>query len=264
MSRFIKIFAVHFQDVFVRRGSAFVWFLLIFTEVAIMLLFWNGAIGNRSIDGWTISNINSYYLLLIVAGSMLISHIDDNIWREDIHGGQLSPYLLRPMSYFWAKLYHETPYRLIQGVYGILLLFILSFFFEGLVKISLSLEQLLLSILIFCAAYFLSHCYKMIVGIIAFWLTDVSGLYELLEIALTIFAGFVIPLHFLPSLVASIAYVLPYAYMAYFPVMAFQGELTTLQLIQVLSVQCLWIGILLIIYKIMWEKGVRMYSGVGQ
>jgi ABC-2 type transport system permease protein len=72
------------------------------------------------------------------------------------------------------------------------------------------------------------------------------------------------PLAFLPDWLERIASMLPFAYMIYFPVIAFEGKLTLIELLQILGVQCVWIGVFFFVYKALWRAGLKKYTAVGQ
>lgn len=262
--RYVRIFLLQFQRVLEYKSVNLVWFLIPLFNSGVAILFWKGALKGSSITGWNFSSLSSYYLFLIIAGSILMIHVEDDVSRLDIRMGGLIKYLLRPFSYFWLKFLDEIPWRLIQGIYGLLILFLVSLFFKIIIPFSQSPDIILLSIIIAVLAYFLSFTFKMIIGILAFWIIDIMGLYQLIEIAILIFAGFLMPIELFPSQISAIAHILPFSYMIYFPIVAFQGKLGLFELIKVIEVQFIWIIILSLVYKLMWGKGIKRFSGVGQ
>jgi ABC-2 type transport system permease protein len=193
-----------------------------------------------------------------------MSHIEEDIAYLDIKEGQLSKYLIKPFSYYWIKFYEEIPYRLLQGIFAIVAFSFFYIFFNTYFRIHLSMTQALLSICIMLAAYFLSFTFKMVIGMIAFWITDIGGVFEILEIILIIFTGNLMPLFLLPQPLSSITLLLPFASMIYYPVMAIEGNLDILHMGMALGQQLIWLGFFLVLYMFMWNKGVKKFSGVGQ
>lgn len=263
--RYARIFFIHFQDVLESRVRVFIWFLIPLSDVFILLLFWKGPLeGEAVLSNWTYSAIASYYVLLTIVVSSIVCHIEEDVSKTDIKNGQLVNYITKPLSYILIKFFQEVPWRILQGGYALFFAVLFFILFPSLFTVSQTFEGVLFTILIFCFAFLLSFTYKMIIGIAAFWLTDTAGLYELLEISTVIFGGLLMPLTLMPEWVAKIAYFLPFSYMTYFPVVALQGRLSTMELLQVLLIQIVWLGILGILYSFLWKKGIEKFHTVGQ
>lgn len=264
--RYLRILLLHFEYVFEHRGRSFVWFLIVLTSPLVFLLFWNGALDSKTthVPGWTSASFASYYFFLIIAGALLMSHVEEDVSREDIRQGELVKYIIRPFSYYWFNFFEELPYRVLQGFYGVVFFFILTLFFNIAFEFTTSLQSFLLSVVIAIFAYFISYTFKMILGLTAFWLTDTYGFYHLTDMAIFIFAGYSVPLQLFPQMVEKIAYWLPFAYMIYFPIISFQGKLSVAEQVFIIMLQGVWLCILVCLYKFIWHKGIQKFSGVGQ
>ena len=259
--RYVQIFLTCLQEVLAERSEQVVWLLLSCINPLLMMLFWQGA---SSIPGWTGSAILSYYILVITGSAFLMPHPEDHVAVRDIQEGSLSVYLLKPFSYFWLKFYNAFAYRMISGICSIFILFIFFFFLPGFLHVSNSLFVLLMSFFIGINAFFLAFTFKMIIGLLAFWFIEIRGLFEVLDATLTIFAGYLMPITLFPDWLANIAYVLPFPYMIYFPVIAFEGKLSVEALLKVIGVQIVWLCIFYILYQKVWHAGIKKYSAVGQ
>lgn len=259
--RYLRIFLLNCQEILEARSRMFVWFLLGCVSPLILILFWRGA---NPIEGWTFSQIASYYLLVIILNSFLMSHHEDTVARIDIQEGGLTAYLLKPFSYIKLKFFHELSYRLLQGFSAVVLLILFIIFFPSLFVFTNSSVIFSLSIILTIGAFFLGFLFKTIVGLMAFWFTDARGAFETGEVLLFIFAGYLMPIAFFPHWLEQVSTYLPFAYMLYFPIIAFEGKLTEIQLLQVLVTQSVWIGVLFLLYKKMWAAGVKKYTAVGQ
>ncbi len=260
--RYVRLFSLFFQHVSEQRARTFVWFILSIYSPVIMILFWRGAATTAS--GWNASTITSYYLLLVVAGAMLMSHIEDDVARIDIQEGGLSAYLLKPFSYYWIKFCGELPWRAFQGIFGVVSFTIILLFFHVKVSIDFNSFSLLGALLMALFAYMISFTYKMILGMLAFWFTDISGVYQLSEMLIFIFAGYIVPLRLYPDVFSHIGYMLPFSYIVYFPIAALQGTLSQIDMVKIFSIQIGWIIGLYFLYSWMWKKGIKVYTGVGQ
>lgn len=263
--RYFRIFLIYFQDSFESRSKSFVWFLISLLNPLIILLFWYGAIAqNGEMMNISFSSLASYYFLLVIANSLLTAHIEEYISKVDIKEGRLSTYLLLPFPYIIMKFFQEFPYRLIQGGYGCVICLLALLFFPNLFTFSTDALMLSLAFVIAMNALLLSFLFKSILGILAFWLVDVWGFYQITEIVLLIFAGYILPLYLFPEWVINISYMLPFAYMIYFPIVAFLGELQYINLLSIILIQCVWLFLFAYLYRFLWKTGLKQYAAVGQ
>ena len=104
----------------------------------------------------------------------------------------------------------------------------------------------------------------MVVGILAFWFTEVGGLFDMVEVIIVVFGGFILPISLMPDFLKNLASYLPFSYMVYYPVFALMGKFKLLQLLEIILIQIFWILLLVTFYKILWIKGVKKFTGVGQ
>jgi len=259
--KYLRIFLLTLQEVFEQRARSFVWFVLSCVNPVIMILFWRGA----RVSSSTFSLVSSYFLFLMIGASILMSHSDESVAFLDIQQGRLSSYLLKPIGYFTFKWLAELPYRALQGSFGLLLVTIFTFIYHiHLSVININVVNISLLLCIIIASVALAQIYKMCLGFISFWTTDVYGILQFSEMLMFIFAGYIVPVGFYPSGIKLISYFLPFAYMIYFPVAGVAGFFKTNELIWILFGQLVWIGLLSLLYRRLWTMGIKLFTAVGQ
>ena len=242
-----------------------VWFLISLINPMVYLLFWRGAYTTLpQSSGWQLSGFASYYFLLVIASSFLLVHIEEYIAYYDIEKGYLANHLLKPVSYFWYQFFHELPYRVVQGLFGLLVFFFFFFGFPGLIQLSQQTDVFFLSIILVIGGYMLSFLFKIILGLSALFTTDFTGLSELLGVLVLIFGGFVVPLDLFPQQFTHIISYLPFPYMFYYPIIAIQGRLDSVELLQLIVKQGVWILGFVFFYKFVWKKGIKLFTSVGR
>ena len=101
------------------------------------------------------------------------------------------------------------------------------------------------------------------IGCVAFWFDDAHGIRNLYWFCILLFGGGLVPLEFLPRTGQIIASVLPFRYLHYFPVKLYLGQLSESQIIQGFVMQIVWFGLGFLIYKLVWSRGTKRYSAVG-
>jgi ABC-2 type transport system permease protein len=264
MKKLWRVFLLFSQHALEYKGRSFVWFLVTLLEASIFLLFWRGALatGQTNIP-WNSMQVMSYYLLLIVAGTFLNIHIEEEVAFEDIQQGKLSQYLTRPFSYLGFKFFQELPWRIVQGTFGLIALFIVALYFPG-VTLFPDKSSIPFVVALVFIGYGLSFIYKMCIGVLAFWTTDFRGLGNLETIVFMLFAGLLVPLHFLPDSFRGVALLQPLAFILYYPILAVEGLLSMQELLRALLLQAGWFIVLLLVYQRLWRAGIRRFSAVGQ
>lgn len=262
--KYVRIFFLYFQQAFVYRGRSVVWFFISLFNPLILLLFWYAALtGGKTTVSWSLSDVTAYYVLLIISASFLDVHIEENVANEDISEGGLNAYLLKPVSYAIVKLCTELPYRLLQGSFGVIVFCVIHFGLGIQFPLVYGVVEIVSAVCMILFAFCISFLFKMIVGISAFWTTDYSGLAEMTDVLILLFGGFVVPLEFFPSFWNTVATYTPFPYGTYYPVLAVEGRLALGEMWRIIGIQLGWIFTLGAIYRLMWKKGVRLYSGVG-
>lgn len=264
--RYFRIFLIHFHRVIENRSRSFVWTLLSIFNPLVYLCFWFAVYKStgKVVGDWSLPEVTSYYLLLTFGSSFLIAHIEEAVAIEDIYEGGLVKYIIRPFSYFWDLYFGELGWRIFQGGIGVIIFLGFIIFFSQLVTFVTSPLLIFMGVISVIFAYTLSFIFKMILGFSAFWLTEFRGLQGTVEVVMLVFGGFIVPLHFLPAALQQVAFALPFAYMVYYPILAIQGNLSVIELIRVLLIQIMWIGVLGLLYRFTWSKGIRLFTGVGQ
>ena len=263
--RYVKIFLLHFQSVFEQRSKSFVWFLNALINPLILILFWKGVTSGGKVvgKGWDFYSIASYYFYLIIAVTLIVPRIERYIAENDIQRGNIFQYLLRPFSYFWKKFLEDAPNRVLQGVYASFICLLGGVIFGTRLFIIASTQTLFLSFIIIVLAFFLAYVFKIVLALCAFWLVETDSLFEGMEILSIIFGGYIMPIILMPQFLKTIAYLLPFSYMIYFPVVALQGKLTTVELFHVILIQCVWLGAFSLFYHLLWMKGIKKFMDIG-
>lgn len=258
--RYLRILSLHMQQIFQERARSFIWFISALLQPLILIGLWTAAFKTQgSSSSWNLITAREYYLILIIVAT-LMPWTEETVSKEDILARKLTQYLLKPFSYYWYKFYEEIPYRILQCFYAI----IISIFLMIILGLSVVKNINLLSLTIIILGFFVAFNYKVIIGLLAFWFTEVVGILNLTATILLTFAGYIMPIPLLPKYLLPFVWFTPFPYMIYYPVISLQGKLTQYELLRVISLQLIWIFILYVLYRFMWKKGVQLFTSFGQ
>lgn len=207
--KWIRIILLHFERVLEYRLRSFVWILIPATNNLTLILFWVSAQFQNKTQS-SVSQLATYYFLMTVTSVLLTSHVEFEMSEYLIKQGDLVNYLLKPISFYYYTIIEELPYRVVQGIYAVVLILVFALFFPGLFKFDFEVIYLPLIILIFVMGYLLSLTFKMCVAYVSFWSTEIRSVQELADIFIIILSGGILPLSMYPTLLQKICSFLPF------------------------------------------------------
>lgn len=229
-----KNYTIHIHDIvginiiFVLRLT-----VIIFMYKSIFALAWTKFIG------WY--RIEELVRALIFVQTVVVSkvRISDEI-DQDIKTGKIGVYLLNPVNYISLKFFEFFPkflYNLIiTGVIGL----ILWFFF--LWWIPTTLGWVLWWIVLIFGSMLIAFFGYMMIGLLSFYTEDNSAFRLIYSKIDLFFGGNILPLAFMPVILQSIAFLLPFSQSGYTAGLLFSHfNITTF--LQYLAIQVIWIAI---------------------
>lgn len=262
MRLYMKTFLIGLQQAMQYRLRIIINILVGFIPVIINCLLWIAiyrSVNFAEIDGFTCKEMISYLIMALIINNYLGAGASDYTISEDIKNGGLSKFLLKPINNF---LYYITT-SLPESVFYLICIFSpIMIALYALVLKQRSPLTIVLSIVVLFLAYILHFMLNYLIGLLAFWTTSVSSFIYMKDEIINFLSGNILPLSFFPALFIKISNFLPFQYMVYFPINAFLNE-SVPSICKGMGIQCLWILILYVIIKLVWSRGLKRYSSVG-
>ena len=234
-----------------------------FARLLISLFIWMAVFqGQQKVGNYDFQGIMVYFFLMQIVIALVYSRIGFQV-GQDIHTGDFSQYLTKPISYGLYQIMYELSKNLFKSFIGAaLFLSLLSFVFPSFFS-SISFFQLPVIFLILMMAYLISAFLSLCIGYSGFWLTDANRLMYVYFALTTAVSGITAPLDLFPPTLAHVMYYLPFTYIFYFPVKVMQGGLSSDEIIRVLAFQFFFILFFFILSSILYRFGVKKYEAVG-
>jgi ABC-2 type transport system permease protein len=226
----------------------------------IYLFVWSTAAGGETIGGLTRDEFVAYYLILVVVNQLTYAQTNWTV-GDEIRYGNMNTWLLRPMAPVFNVLSTEVAGKVVYMTFTILVVVLLALLLKPDVTLTWLNGLLFLPALIF--AWVLRFFWGYWLALLAFWATRADGLLALQDSLIFILGGQVAPTRLLPALIQLLSTILPFRYMAAFPVEIFTGQLTQNEIVCGYVFQVFWMLVAMILYALLWRKGVRRYSAVG-
>jgi ABC-2 type transport system permease protein len=245
------------------RASLFIWMIAQVLEPLVYLIVWstvsNGAEGG-SVGGYTARGFAAYYLVLMLVNQFTYTWI---MWEYEyrVRQGYLSFALLKPVHPIHSDISDNLSSKLISLPILLVVAGGLALIFRP--AAATTWWAVLAFIPALVLAFLLRFLIEWTLALAAFWTTRVSAINQVYFILMLFLAGQIAPLTLFPRWLQIVADVLPFRWMLGFPVELVLGRLTPVQALEGLAAQAVWIGLSLVLIRLVWRAGVRVYSAVG-
>ena len=245
------------------RVANYFWMIGMVTEPVIYLVVWSTVARAQGgvIGGFTPGDFAAYYIVWTLVRNMNIVFTAYG-WEWRIREGQLSGQLLKPLHPIHYDLAGFAGWKFVVIVLWIPIAVVLTLAF----KPTLHVTVLKVGVFFFAiwGAYLIRSMIITLLGMLTFWTTRVSALYELFFVVELLLSGRLVPLSLMPGWIETVAAFLPFKWTFQFPILALAGNLGTKDLLFGLGMQALWVVISSwLLMRVVWKAAIRRYSAVG-
>jgi ABC-2 type transport system permease protein len=112
-------------------------------------------------------------------------------------------------------------------------------------------------------AYLIRSMALWLLGMITFWTTRGSAIFETYMMVELLLSGRLVPLKLMPNWAESLANWLPFKWTFYFPIEALVGNMSTASLIGGLGMQAFWTAVGSLLVFVCWRFSAKHYTAVG-
>jgi ABC-2 type transport system permease protein len=208
------------------------------------------AAGATEINGLSLS-ATLWYLVITETIELSRPRLANTI-SDAVKDGSIAYILSKPYDfvlYHYSSVMGETLFRAaMNAVLGGALIWLLAGPPPSALGVFLVLPALL-------AAWTLNFCVSALIGLLAFWVEDISAFIWIYQKLAFILGGLLIPLDFYPAWLQAIAKSLPFAAMLYAPARLFVQP-TPQAFLSTLALQATWIALLVGLLALVYRKSV--------
>jgi ABC-2 type transport system permease protein len=224
----------------------------------------DNASSGGTINGYSFRDMVAYYLLTTVGRAFSSMPGLSSYVASRIRDGEIKKFLVQPIDFlsflFWSRVAHKLAYYTVAILPFALVFFLCRDFFTGLSISPTSWAIFLLSLpLSFALGFYLETC----LGLVGFWMLEVSSLLFVYMLFQFFLSGHMFPLDILPATWAQIVGYLPIKYLAYFPAAVLLGKITGTKLLIDFGMQIFWVIFFFGVSRFLWARGLQRYSGYG-
>ena len=213
--------------------------------------------GQTSVEGYDLNKILTY---IVVSQTLLTFTFTLRVARiveEKVRTGEVVTDLMKPIDFQLMTLATAAGTSSHTALFNMIPKFLLFYGAFGL-SLPLSLFSLFLFVISVVLGYVILFSIEFIIGIFAFWLVEIRGIYFLVIWGLSmLFSGYFLPLEFYPAFLAKFAAVLPFRAIIYFPTAIYTGQLIGKNLVTALLIQLVWVVVLVGIGRLAYQIAFR-------
>jgi len=259
---YVQQFRTTLAMMFQYRASLLIWMIGHVLEPLVYLIVWSvvAAAQGGSVGDYARSDFAAYFILLMVVNHVTYTWIMYE-FEYRIRQGSLSFALLKPVHPIHSDIADNVSSKLITLPFMVLIAVVLALIFHP----ALSPEPWAIGL--FVPALFLAFLVRFLLewtlAQVAFWTTRVDAINQTYFVLLLFLSGQIMPLTLLPHPVRLVAEILPFRAMVGFPVELLLGRLTLSEALTGLGIQAAWVLVGLVLLRVVWRAGVRVYTAVG-
>jgi ABC-2 type transport system permease protein len=244
------------------RTATYFWMIGMLAEPIVYLVVWTTIADQQggSVQGITTGEFAAYYIVWTLVRNMNIVFTPFG-WEWRIRQGELSAALLRPIHPLHDDLAGFGGMKPVVILLWLPVAAVLWIAFDP-VLAPTPLECVVFFFAIW-GAYLIRTMFMSVLGMITFWTTRVSAIFELFIAAELLLSGRLVPMPLMPDWAQDIAAFLPFQWSFYFPIESLVGDLSTEELFKGLGMQVFWIVVMTGLTLFIWRFAVRRYSAVG-
>ena len=242
------------------RAEFVVW-LLSTNMPLVMLALWTAVARDAPVGRFGQREFVAYFLAALVVRLMTGAWV---IWEvnQEIRQGTLAFRLLRPVHPLLAYACENVAAMPLRVVLSLPVALTLLFTLGGSHVTRDPLLWALFPVTV-VGAWLITFLAMSIVGALAFWIESAGSVFEIWMGLFGVFSGYLVPLELFPGWVTQLARALPFRYMLAFPVEMIIGLESRSRALAELSVQWLFVGLLLMGALGAWRLGLRRFAAYG-
>jgi len=266
MKRYIDFYLTSMKTAilveFQYRVANYFYMIGMIAEPVIYLVVWSTVAKSQGgqVGGYTPGMFAAYYIVWTLVRNMNIVFTPYG-WEWRIRRGRLSMELLRPIHPLHSDVAFFAGWKFVVILLWLPLAAFLSWIFKP--ELNPTWLEIVVFFLAIWGAYLIRTMLLSVLGMITFWTTRVSAIFELYFALELLLSGRLVPMSLMPGWVQTLAAYLPFQWTFQFPIEALVGQLTTQQLAAGLGMQLFWILAGIAAVNLMWRFGIKQFSAVG-
>lgn len=229
-----------------------------FMELVLKISIWQALYSSRggmSLAGIDLNEMIAYNMIISFSGKFVACRVMLDI-NDMVQKGDIAQRLLLPLGFRRHMFFTTLSSNLFWTLYSAIPPTLLAVAIYGM-KFNLNTINIPFYLVSLVLAMFISFLLNFLLGLIVFWFNNAFFLDWMAGAFFSLFSGTFVPMWFFPNWLNLLSKLLPFRYIVYEPTAILLGRNTYDGNMQVLAMQVLWIGVLLLLGEIVWRKAKK-------
>jgi ABC-2 type transport system permease protein len=244
------------------RVAAYFYMIGMLAEPVIYLVVWS-AIARQNggvVNGYTPGTFAAYYIVWMLVRNINIV-LTPYAWEWRIKEGQFAASLMRPVHPIHNDLGYFAGGKVVVILLWLPIAAALALVFHP--ELSPSVLQCVVFFVAIWGAFVIRSFVLWLLGMITFWTTRVSAIYDVYFLSELLLSGRLVPMPLLPHWARTLAWAFPFQWCFGFPITALTGPVTNHDLAVGLGMQAVWIAAGVLALSLAWPRAVARFTSVG-
>lgn len=206
--------------------------------------------------------IVTYYLMLAVVRT-LVSTWHSEYLAQVIRKGELNAWLARPGSYLLNLLANNFSEKVVKMSTILPMLGIIWWFYRDYFALPSDIAKWFLFLPALVGAFVLEFCLTTTIGSLGFWMDENSGIARSRHVIAMALSGELVPLALYPAWAATFLDWQIFRFTMSFPLEVLLMDISSQQLMTGFALQLAWLGVVVLLCRFTWQRGLHAYSGIG-
>jgi ABC-2 type transport system permease protein len=266
--KYWKIFRVSLTERLHYRGDFFLGTVLRYLPMLTTILLWQAVYEgsdnpDKKIADYSQNQMIAYLLLIHISRTFSsMPGVAAGISR-DIRDGSLKKYLIQPLDMITYLLAYRAAHKVAYITTSFLPYALLFFLCRGFFDTFPDPPTLVAYVLSLLLAFVIGFFFETAMGMVGFWILEVSSLLWVVQTLNFFVSGQMIPLEVIGEPWTTVLRWLPFQYLAYFPAHVFLGKVPPGELWLDLLIETVWAVVLIVLCRLLYARGLRRYSAFG-
>lgn len=243
------------------RLSQYMYMVGMIIEPVIYLVVWRTIADAQGgeVAGYTAGTFAAYYIVWTLVRNINIVFTPFG-WEERIREGQMSGHLVRPLHPIHYDLGIFLGMKFVVIVLWLPIAAALMLVFRP--ELHPDAAQIVVFSIAIWGAYLIRSLLLWVLGLITFWTTKVTAIFETYFAAELLLSGRLVPIGLMPGWARSLAGYLPFESCFGFPITALVGPIDHHDLVVGLLKQLIWIAFGVLAVSLVWRRALVRYTAV--
>ncbi|HEX2927564.1 MAG TPA: ABC-2 family transporter protein [Ruminiclostridium sp.] len=264
-SKYNKVLKISIQNEMEYRVSFILSIASCFFPVLIQYFLWSAVYASSTkkvIFGYSYGQMLAYTILASIVAKLVLTGIENEV-AADIKNGGFSRFLIQPINYFIYRVSCFIGKKVLQTIILLVVVFGVLLALRASTGFLIDMQRIFIFILSLFFAFVLNFFISLTLSTIAFWMTEVWGIFATFGLLANIASGGIFPIDVFGQKLQEFLSFLPFIYTVYFPVNILTGRMPLNEISRGFEIQTVWIAVFAVVSSLLWKYGLKKYVAVG-